>query len=156
MINTIKNINTTGYWPVEAKVFCNLFQKDIDIISQCEDSQYIQACADYLNSLDDKLIDNLCLACIRYCNAYLNFMEKKPIEFPSNREVLKMIYPSSLMIDESNESNEPLIHMELNCDWEIEHGMEWIIRGDKILYVGEFVSFDPWDDFSIKESGNYA
>ena len=49
--------------------------------------------------------------------------------------------------------------MTLNCDWEPEHGMEWIIKGDKALYIGPFNGgASPWDEEEeFKESvGNYA
>ena len=39
---------------------------------------------------------------------------------------------------------------------EEEHGMEWIIRGNKVLYVGSFNGEDPMGDFSLKNEWNYA
>jgi hypothetical protein len=64
---------------------------------------------------------------------------------------LKHIFPSLLIVPFSNGLNEPVIHLELNCTWEEEHGMEWIIRGNKVLYVGSFNGEDPMGDFSLKK-----
>ena len=36
--------------------------------------------------------------------------------------------------------------MELNCEWEPEYGMEWVVRSGKVLYSGGFIDTYPWDD----------
>jgi hypothetical protein len=152
----IKDIVKNEYHEVEANVYFNLFKKDISISSYEDDIEYIQSCADLLNSFDEKLIEQLCLSCIRYCNAVLNFMDEPIKKFDNIRDVLKLIYPSVLLIPETPQSREPVVHMELNCQWEIEHGMEWVIRGDKILFVSSFNGEDPWRDFDDDDDFNFA
>lgn len=60
------------------------------------------------------------------------------------------------MVPACEADSEPVLHMEMNCDWEEEHGMEWIVRGDEILYVGQFTGENPMRDFSTKGGWSYA
>jgi len=48
------------------------------------------------------------------------------------------------------------VHLELKCSWEVEHGMEWLIRNDKVQYVGAFEGLDEWENYSCKQPGNYT
>jgi hypothetical protein len=152
-----KNISTNGDWPLQGEVFVDLFEKYVDFaVEDAATIEYVIRCAEYLNSFDDELIEALCAACIRYCNGFLTIVGDAPKHFALPRDVLKLISPSLLIVPNIEDLDEPVVHMELNCDWEIEHGMEWIIRGKNILYVGSFNGQDPWAEYLEKKSWNYA
>lgn len=34
--------------------------------------------------------------------------------------------------------------------------MEWVVRGDRVLYVGAFNGEDPWSDYTEEQEWNYA
>lgn len=63
---------------------------------------------------------------------------------------------ASLIVPDPEQGDEAVIHLSLNCEWDREHGMEWIVRGGEVLYVGPFHGEDPWRDFTVKEPWNYA
>ena len=158
----IKDVVDNGK-DIEGKVFFNLFDRYIRFSASRKEPKpnldYINQCAVYLNSLSDDLINRLCRSSIMYCNYYLEeYLGEEPKKFASDRDVLALITPLDLMIPDMKE-NEPIAHLELNCEWEPEHGMEWIVRGDRLLYVGCFESEDPWGEYPDSErlinGGNY-
>jgi hypothetical protein len=156
MDELIKDIKRDGDWTLEGKVFSKFFNRYIRFISENDNLEYVKTCAEYFNSFDDKLIDDLCRASIRYCNDFLSEVGEPEIHFQSIRDVLKIISPNFLVIPFPNDTNEPVLHMDLNCEWEIEHGMEWLVRGNEVLYVGQYSSVFAWDDYSEKDDWNYA
>lgn len=55
-------------------------------------------------------------------------------------------YPSSTFID-----------VELVCDWEPEHGMQWLIKNiDELMYVGPYYGLASTDEKVHIGLGNYA
>lgn len=61
----------------------------------------------------------------------------------TGREILKYITPNAMYV-EAPEKNIPAFTIECECVWEPEHGLEWIVRGDRVLYVGGSLGFGPW------------
>jgi hypothetical protein len=152
----IRNINK-GSYGLEGEVFFALFQKYIEVTAdEPADVEYVAKCAAYLNALNSTIVDELCLASIRYCNDFLSAVGEEERIFAEPRAVLELIYPSVLLVPAPAISGEAVVHLELNCAWEEEHGMEWIVRGDEVKYVGAFHGEDAWGDFSSKEVWNYA
>ena len=64
-------------------------------------------------------------------------LNEPKIDFPSG--VWPHVRPSVVIIPEYENGDNTYVQIELNCDWEVEHGMEWDIRNAKdVLYVGPF------------------
>ncbi|HEX3045591.1 MAG TPA: hypothetical protein VHY08_12605 [Bacillota bacterium] len=123
---------------VEGEVYCKLFNQYTILYSwKGAGRGYIEKCAGYLNSLSDEVIDRLCEASIRYCNDCCDTVNEQQ-EFKNVRDVIQLIQPNGLSIPEPKDENTPVINLELNCDWEEEHGMQWIIRDNEVLYVGPY------------------
>jgi len=155
-MNPIRDL-TQGEFGEDGIVRLTLFDKDVDVhIEDGGSVAYAQKCADYLNSIPAAVIDDLCAASIRYCNMFRDDIGEPPLTFTCNMDVLRIVCPSVLIVPVSDDDSDPVVHMELNCDWEEEHGMEWIIRGDKVLYVGGFNGQNPLGNFTVKDSWNYA
>lgn len=155
-MNIIKKIQGNDE-EIEGKVHFDLFAKDIDVMIEDPDcEEYAEKCAKYLNELNDDLIIHLCKSSIKYCNDFLEAIGEAKKTFQNPRDVLPLIHPILLIVPGLSSENDPVIHLELNCDWEVEHGMEWIIRNDKVLYVGAFNGEDPMRDFTQKDTWNFA
>ncbi|VEP15013.1 conserved hypothetical protein [Hyella patelloides LEGE 07179] len=156
MIKLIKNLHNASNGQ-EGEVYCTLFERYINLYNLEDASEtYVLKCAKYLNNFDDMIINHLCEASIRYCNDCLETVGEDLKYFDDPRAVLALINPSSLFIPNPEGRNEPAIDLELNCEWEEEHGMEWVIRGDKVLYVGAYHGENPWGEFEPKDNWNYA
>jgi hypothetical protein len=152
----IKNISQ-GKYGFEGEVFFRLFGQYINFtVDGSAQIDYVERCAVYLNSLPETVIDALCRASIRYCNDFLSTIKESGKYFEKPEDVLSLIYPSVLIVPDPENGDDPVIHLELNCEWEEEHGLEWIIRGNRVLYVGSFNGMNPWKDYSTKDSWNYA
>ena len=151
----IKSIKE-GEFGLEGEVFFSLFDKDIALSAEDTEISFAEQCATYLNDLPSEVIQNLCEASIRYCNSFLEAIGEPQKTFNNPSEILPLIYPSVLLVPYPEIPNKPVIHLELNCEWEEEHGMEWVIRDNKVLYVGAFNGEDPWSDYTKKQVWNYA
>lgn len=158
----IRNVNSQVHSngktsSLQGEFYFSLFNQNIKF---CADNkatiEYVQACVEYLNTLDDRVIDALCLACIRYRDDFCEMIGKEILALSNPRDVLSQVTPKSLIIPTPEIGDKPVAHLELDCDWEEEHGMEWIIRDDLVLYVGSYNNQNPWWDYSDKDSWNYA
>jgi len=154
MMELIRSIEE-GEYGIEGEVFFGEFNKFITLFVEDDNITFAEKCAVYLNQISPEIISRLCEASIRYCNDFLECIGEPIRLFEKPQDVLKLIYPSVLIVPYP-EHNDPVIHLELNCEWEQEHGMEWIIRNNSVLYVGAFNGEDPWSDFSENCEWNYA
>ncbi|MBO1583058.1 hypothetical protein [Bacillus sp. XF8] len=153
----IKNLKTNEYSELEGEAYFELFDQNILVyIDQDADIEYAELCITYLNSLSEELINKLCKASIRYCNEFLDDIGEDIIEFSKLTDVLPHITPNTICIPNPKNNSEPVIDLELNCTWEEEHGMEWIIRSGKVMYVGAFNGINPYGDCDIGKDWNYA
>lgn len=151
----IRNITTQG--SLEGEFYFSLFNKYIQFcVERKAGIEYVRSCVEYLNSLDGNVINALCLASIRYRDEFSDMIGEETVAFSNPRDVLSQIIPKILIVPNPENSDEPVAHLELDCEWEEEHGMEWIIRGSSILYVGGYNGQNPWMDYSDKDSWNYA
>jgi len=134
-----------------------LFNKVIRVaIDEGGNIEFAQRCADFLNSMSNKLIQELCEASIRYCNYHLEWIGQTRREFTKSTDVLQTICPNVLIVPFLPASADPVIHVESNCDWEEEHGLEWIVRNKDVLYIGPWNGLDPMGGFSEKVFYNHA
>ncbi len=152
----IKNLHETEYG-TEGEVYFSLFDKFIGLaIKKGATIQFAEQCADLLNNLNERIIAHLCRASELYCNDFLSQIGEPEIEFEDRLSVLGKIYPSELIVPKPNSEVTPVVKMELNCEWEKEHGMEWVIRHDRVYYVGAYEGCDPYGDFEDNDYWNYA
>lgn len=153
----LKNLKTNEYFEVEGEAYLELFDQNITVyIEQESDIEYAELCITYLNTLSDGLIDDICNASIRYCNEFLDDIGEDIIEFNKPTDVLPYITPNTICIPKPKNTTEPVIDLELNCEWEEEHGMEWIIRNEVVMYVGPYNGINPYGDCDIGKEWNYA
>lgn len=153
---TIKNLKKNEFSDLEGDTYFKLFDQDILVyIDQDADIEYAELCITYLNSLSEELIIELCEASIKYCNEFLDDIGEDIIEFSKPIDVLPLIIPNSISIPKPENKSEPVIDLELNCTWEEEHGMEWVIRKGTVMYVGPYHGINPYGNCDIGEEWNY-
>jgi hypothetical protein len=152
----IRDIKGTKYG-LEGKVEFSLMQQTfLVMVEEGGTIAYAQKCADYLNALPEKVIDDLCAASIRYCNKFLDYIGEPLRVFGSPRDVLRCIQPGTLIVPCLPNDAPPVLHLELNCDWEPEHGMEWVIRDGRVVCVSPFDGQNPLGDFSKRDAWNFV
>ena len=129
----------------EGSVTFPLFNRNIDLLVNGDvPYEYVVACSRALESLSGDLVDKLLLGTARYREAgRKQGFTGGDVQEP--KDLLPHIEPSCLTVWPP-EGNGVALSLELDCDWEDEHGMEWLIRDSEVVYVGPFQGESPWDD----------
>lgn len=154
----IHDLKRGEYWN-EGKLYVPLFGKEIDVMADfAVKEEYAEACARHLTELSGDMVDKLCERTIAYYRFMLeewgeyDFYEQLAEEIKETipedvegREIFRYIVPRGLYIDEP-EGEECAYSVECDCVWEPEHGLCWIIRGDRMLYAGPSAGLGPWAD----------
>ncbi|NIZ40904.1 hypothetical protein PVA45_05245 [Entomospira entomophila] len=75
----------------------------------------------------------------------------------SGRDILSYVTPLYMSITESKE-NIPSVYLIFDCAWDEEHGLSWLIRDGKILYVGSNIALELWqrEEYYHNLEGNYV
>ena len=151
----IEDLELDGEY-IEGIVQLKNIDKPIKICSYSEVGRsYIEKCLNHFENLSDERWKELKY----YIEKYAKDME---YDIKGN-DVLKNIKFQNIQIKYSSvlSSNNDLIptySIECSCKWEIEHGMEIVIKGDKIMYVGTFDDVGLWhtEDYYKDIFGNYV
>ena len=144
---------------IEGTLFVPLFKNNIKVyIEQEVDIKYAESCAEHFTTLSDAMIDEFCSKAIEYCefmreewgdfDIYDNIVDSINEKIPERifgREILKFISSPRMYIMPPKE-NIPGYNIECDCVWEPEHGLDWIIRGNRTLYVGQSEGLGAWCD----------
>ena len=152
------------FWD-EGKFMCSLFRRDMKIyIYPGADKDYAEACIKELNSMPKELLGEICRKAVIYCTECLNLwaeidkrdeieakMSVKPVPDMPPEKILQCITPVSMSVRES-EDGQIGYQVEFDCEFEPEKGMEIVVLGGKLLYLGAFGDHSPWDDFSISDN----
>lgn len=142
-----KEYNEEYEW-YEGKIYVELLKRDIDVvIDKGVPIEFENKSIKHLLNLDENVIKELCTKSIKYSDEFLDDVGEELIVYESYRDVLNHIQGGLLTISESEDEsdyNEPAFSLGYECDWEIEHGLEWTVRGDKVLYVGAYEMVSPY------------
>ena len=156
------------FWD-EGKFMCSLFRRDMKIyIYSGADTDYAEACIRDFNSTSEELLKWICEAAVRYCTYSLNKLAeidkreeteaKMAVQLTPDmppEKILKCLTPLSMSVREP-EDGQIGYQVEFDCDFAPDKGMEIVVLGGKLLYLGEFRDGSPWDIFSDIDPGNFA
>ena len=155
----IKNIEKNRYGEYEGEFYSPLFNVDIKVSIPSEQKMdYAQKCVEYFCQMSNDIVDRLCRYCIRYCEEFraILFEEDMPVpEGVDGREILDYIEPTLFIVEEKSDESVIEFHVECECEWEMEHGLEITIKDGKILYVGSFDDMAPCNLDRIAYVGYY-
>lgn len=113
---------------------------------------YAEACARHAVGLSGDLLDRLVAATVRYRTEFLDDIGEEAPPLNTPHDVLAEVHPVTLMVPNPGDRTEPVVHLEANCDWEPEHGLEWVVRGDTVVYVGPYEGWSPWIEGTSDQS----
>ncbi|WP_411349382.1 DUF6985 domain-containing protein [Paenibacillus sp. WLX2291] len=124
---------------------------------------YAERCAQAFQALSPALLQQLYRYSYDYCIDFCAYVGETPLVIQQPEDILQYIAPMSMEIpafpeEYTAETADPVLHLELECEWEPEHGLEWLIRGHDILYVGSCEMVSEWRDkeYYREYHGNYA
>ncbi|MCT4597227.1 MAG: hypothetical protein N4A50_05040 [Vallitalea sp.] len=140
----INNVSSNEYG-MEGTTRFDMFDREIQVMmDDAVNIVYAEKCVEHLNSLSYDTVELLCEAALKYCFEFSDDVGIGIPELNEKRDILKYIYPKILIIDEPEDELKIGYHMECDCEWEIEHGLEFTILNDKVLYLGDFNDEGPW------------
>lgn len=134
-----------------------LFGRDIGVdLDEGATVDYAELCAMHLSKLSDSMIDRICESVIRYCHFVEEASGEVLTEYVNPRDVFDQVVPGYMLVCEAPDDGQPIVHIEAECEWKSEHGLELLIRGDELCYVGEFQGCYPVGDYSSTEERGHA
>ena len=148
-MDLIKNLVENEFEEMEGEVYFNYLKKDISILFDKEvPMEYVVKNINYLNSLDESVILSLCEYSNRFCQRMMhNYPDvsyptglnqiNNPIEILNFMEILR------LKVDMYDDDSISVLNLSGSCDWDEDNGIQWLIKDDKVVYVG------PWDDLNF-------
>ena len=106
---------------------------------------YAKKCLSYFESMPKQVELRLRKYLFRYFRDYLQYIEEETEEWKNITEenIFEHIQITTLIVSSECRTNIIEFHIEGNCDWEKEHGLEITISDEKILYVGPFENYGP-------------
>ncbi len=147
---------------LEATFYCKRCDDDLALTADPGvDEKYVKKCVEHYNKLSNDLIDKICDALCRYCESVRekagdDFDEDIP-EDVKGRDILDYCAPVSLNIEAPPSPGIIGYSIEGECDWDPEHGVQIIIRDDKLILVSSFDGRTVWGDDDMYDSeSNYA
>lgn len=158
------------YGDMEGNVRWELFDEEIEVfIDGGTDIEYAEKCAEALNTLPEETIQEIYEAAKQYCLHVMDLAGTDGGEFDDMsvevtketpaEELKSEIHPIVLLVyqpEDEPEDERIGIHLECDCSWEPEHGMEFIVIDEELVYLGAFKGCNTWDDFSPDNEWNYA
>ncbi len=161
----ITNVHKTDYG-IEGNVYWELFDKEISFaMDEDVDIAYAEKCAEALNNLSGETVNDIWRAAKKYCLFFIdlcgdewdnwNEMSFKVTEKTPAEEIKSEIFPSVFIVNKP-EDDRIGFHLECNCSWEPEHGLEITVLDGKLVYLGAFESRDAWEEFDPDDEWNFV
>lgn len=155
-----------GEYGLEGFTYWELFDEKIDVtIEEDVDVAYAEKCAEALNNLSEETVNAIWEAAKKYCLHFIeicgdewdewNEMSFKVTEDTPAEKIKSEIFPSVLIVDKP-EDERVGFHIECNCSWESEHGLEITILDGKPVYLGAFEGRSPWGKFDPDDEWNFV
>ena len=124
--------------------------------------EYAEKCVKYIQEMDSTMMQRLLKYAHRYYKDMVNelgddFSEIMDMDDDvSEDNIINYICPSMIIIEDNCREDRIEFHVECGCDWEPEHGLEFTISDNKILYVGGFDDMPPYNEGRLKYVGFYS
>ncbi len=150
----IKNIKEQDEYFLSGTIYAPMFGKEIDVLIEKEaDSEYAEQCAEAFIGLSDAEVNHICK---RICDYHSYMLEEWNEEFVqeinekvpadvSGRDILNYIEKPTLYVMMPQGENVGY-SVAGYCEWEPEHGIEFIMKDNILLYVGQQECLGAWAD----------
>lgn len=134
---------------VVGRLHSELFDCEMDVILHGDEEAYLayaEKCAAYFNALPPEVMDGLRRFTLRYYNDMKRFNGEEPT-FPRDvnaDNLWEHIEARCLLVERPKDFGKVAFGVQLDCDWEPAHGLEWTLNDGNILYVGDFINVSAW------------
>ncbi|MCI9508456.1 MAG: hypothetical protein HFF10_01750 [Angelakisella sp.] len=160
----IADIKSTGScYKRTGKVYWPLFRREVKVsfgMNADVSTEYAEKCVSQLLDLDHSGVEQLLQASVRFfydaerCYGeplpflfeFENMEYPKELNVPTN--ILPYIIPVEMYVDKEI-PNCFSISLFAECAWEPEHGLQWVVRNGRPLYVGGYDGLGSHSDENI-------
>ncbi|MCH5204556.1 MAG: hypothetical protein J1F03_07390 [Oscillospiraceae bacterium] len=159
----ITNIHD-GRFGLEGNLRWELFDRELEVsIDRGADINYAEKCAEALVNLPDDTVQSIFEAAKRnflfFCE-YVghDFNEDMDVKiYPDTHaeEIRADIFPHVFIVDKPKDERVGF-HIECDCCWEPEHGLEITILDGRLVYLGPFEDNGPWGKYPEDDEWNFA
>lgn len=139
------------------KMFSELFGCELDVVLSGDSAEllaYAERCAEYFNHLPEELLNELKKYSLRYYNDMKQYYDDDNPDFPADvneENIGEHIKARCFIVETPKDADKIAFGVELACEWEPEHGMEWTLNDGKVLYVGDYEGISAWYDPRVYE-----
>lgn len=136
---------------------------EIGLFGKKVGEDYLRKCAEYFGQLPAELRETLCEASAAYLT---DIVEEHAEEYDTDylpeltsRNVLTFLKPVELRTEAhdilSEEDMPPAFSLKLEFTPVPVEAVEWVVRGEDAMYVGEYRGVSPWNDNLSGKRWNY-
>lgn len=165
-MSVIKNLKENEFGEMEGEVYFNAIKQDITIYFEKEvPMDYVEKQVAYLQSLDEKVIRQLCY--------YSDLFRKEEMEeYPDKDysegmdqiddllDLFDYMCITALTIEmykDESVKEMRVLNLSGGCDWDEENGIQWLIKEDEVVYVGAYDGLSIWySPYEQNDLFNYA
>lgn len=160
---SLTEITESGYYnAVEGVLHSDRFGCDIHLLGRKIGEEYLIRCAEYFEALPDNLLETLKTASAAYLS---DFLEEHEGELDvgglevTEENVLSLLIPVQLIAAPhellAEEDAPPAFGMKMMFTPVSDEYVEWAVRGDTAVYVGEYREVSPWNEKIRSKEWNY-
>lgn len=145
----IKELSENEFEEMEGKVYFQYLKKDIYIkFDKDVPLDYVYKNITYLNSINDSLMLELCKYSIKFCKTIMSDypdVNYNPglYNLKDTFDILNYMDIIRLKVDMYEDESISVLNLSGSCEWDKENGIQWLIKEDRLVYVG------TWDDLNI-------
>ena len=150
--------------------FSEVFGSEIvfEVIDETISGDYARLCAEHLKNMPARMTGVIMEGAKKYCLFFMNLCREAagdrfdPADFPPvtpetpAQEFAPYFSISAMQIETPEDDSIPAYRLCGSADWEPEHGLEILIRGDRVLYLGGFEYGSPWSDYDTDDEWNFV
>lgn len=158
----IRDIVKNKFGAMEGKVWFGGLDRYIDLhFDKDVPMEYVEKTAEYLNQLDGKKMDELFGYSLAYyrdtIENYPDIIEDIDMDGVDDIDGIKEhMEICSLTVNQPKNLSKVGLNLEGGCDWDEDNGIQWVLIGDEVVYVGVWRFEDIWYGDYKHADDNYA
>lgn len=161
-MDLIRNIYENEYEEMEGEVYFAYIDKYIHLIYEKDiPMDYVYKTVSLLQEFDEQMMYEMCKYSVKYCKDTLERFPDMELDIDVNKldnplNILEYMKITGLIINMPEDMMEIGINLEGACDWAEEIGIQWLIKGKRVVYVGSWSMLDIWLSSYEESLSNYA
>ncbi|WP_445633367.1 DUF6985 domain-containing protein [Nostoc sp. DSM 114161] len=134
----LATLKTDKFGALEASIYFAKFDLNVRLVADKQLDTYEKRCIETFFAWGETLFTKLEQASFEYYQGHLDNIGEE-VEF-SSTQIWNHCQPMNIhFISSQKDLFSTFIDVELECDWEIEHGMQWLIKNtDELVFVGPY------------------